>query len=60
MLICLRVYVEWPKTKMGWNLKNNGFYICTSWTTCWTGWNDFVVAIASFTIEITGLVDITS
>ncbi len=60
MLICLKIYVEWSKTKIGWNLENNGFFICISSTIGWTCWNDFVVATTSFIIETTSLVYTTS
>jgi hypothetical protein len=55
MLICLRVFLEWPKTRIGWNLKNYGFSIYTCSIIGWTSWNDFVAIIASFIMETTGL-----
>jgi hypothetical protein len=50
MLVCLKVYMEWPKTRTSWNLKNYGFSIYTSSTIGWTSWNG-VVAIATHSIR---------
>jgi hypothetical protein len=55
MLICLRVYVEWPKTRISWNQKNSGFSIYIGSTSSWTHWNDFVARTTSFVMETTSL-----
>jgi hypothetical protein len=60
VLICFKVYVEWQKIRTFCNLKNYGFSICIGSTIGWIGWNDFIVAVASFVIEIIGLANITS
>jgi hypothetical protein len=36
MLIYLKVSMEWLETRIGWNLENCGFFICTGSTTGWT------------------------
>jgi hypothetical protein len=57
MLIYFRVFVEWPKTRTIWNLKNYGFSICIDSITGWTGWNDFVAIVTSSVMETTGSTD---
>jgi hypothetical protein len=60
MWICLRVFVKWLETKIGWNLENYGFSICTSSTTCWKGWNDSIIVAADSIIETTCSTNTTS
>jgi hypothetical protein len=49
-----RVSMEWPKIGTSWNLKNCGFSICTSSTTCSTCWDAFVATTTCFIMEIIG------
>ncbi len=58
MLICFKVFVEWPEIGTCWNLKNYGFSICTGSTIGWTGWNDFIATTIGSIMETIGLADI--
>ncbi len=60
MLVCLKVYMEWPKTRTSWNLKNYGFSICTCSTSSWTCWNDFIATSTGSIMETIGSIDITT
>ncbi len=59
MLICLRIFVEWLEIGTCWNLENFGFSICTSSTTSWIYWYDFVATITDSIMETTSLVNTT-
>jgi hypothetical protein len=59
MLSCLKVFVEWLETGTSWNFKICGFSICTGSTIGWTNWNDYVVIVTSFVMEISGSTDTT-
>jgi hypothetical protein len=51
MLICFKVFVEWPKIGTSWNPKNCGFSICVGST---TGWDYFVATIVGYGMKTIG------
>ncbi len=60
ILICLKLSMEWPKTKTCWVIKNYGFFIWIGLTTSWTNCDVFVVTTIGCLNSIIGTTSLTS